>query len=369
MIPSELRFSELQVGLHEVCGLAADSGEYTCFPSPATSRPEGVALEQLALGGDFYSYNQSNESGNFAHACALRKDDHRVVCWGDDTVGQVSGAPSFTRYADLATRTSPGFSHQPAETLLCGLREADHRASCWLDEGGPSRDREYSAITHSCGILAANGHSDGDEASAPDVAFSEVNVNAASGAVCGVRADDHTTVCWSAPASVMSDVPRDVPVHGLVVGMAHACALRNSDNQAVCWGEDRGGPLSDMPQAVAFSQLRVNQTYDFYEYEPNAQTCGVRESGGLVRCWGTRDALIVYPPPTIPVLQLSADGHCAILPETHETGCFDGTGGAVVAREVAGVRFREISDSSTCGIREADSLLTCWGGILWNPAL
>jgi hypothetical protein len=110
-----------------------------------------------------------------------------------------------------------------------------------------------------------------------------------------------------------------------------------------------------MPQAVAFSQLQVNQTYDFYEYEANAQTCGVRES--------------VYPPPTIPVLKVSADGQCAILPETHEIGYFDGTGGAVVAREVAGVRFREISDSSTCGIREADSLLTCWGGILWNPAL
>ena len=377
LIPSQMRFTQLEVGLDQVCGVAASDGHVTCWSSserPAVQPPR-VALEQLVLAGSHGSYNRSSFYGNIEHACALRRDDHRVVCWGDDYTGQVSGAPSFTRFAQVVSRTIPLGGHQPPETLVCGLRERDGLATCWGDDGGPARDRKYRVITTGCGILAADGRSDCLADLAPDETLREVKVSPDGLTACGIRADDHTAICWhrrdpdSNEDARVSTVPVGVPLHGLVMGHYHACALRDSDDRAVCWGDDTGATISDAPQDVAFRQLQADARYHISGRFPESlHTCGIRESDGWMQCWGAQDEYSAgRQTPAVPLQQLAGNTRRGILADTREIAWFFDDGSLEIEAQVRGVRFRAVADTFSCGIREADSHLTCWDKMIWNP--
>lgn len=380
LIPSDVRYSELAMGIDQLCAVEAESGFVTCWSTSETraaAQPPRVPLEQLTMGAAHGADNRSAFYLDFIeHACALRRDDHRVVCWGDDYSGQVSGAPSFTRYAQVVSRTIPAGGHEPIETLICGLREHDGLVTCWGDDGGPARDQRYSAITTDCGILAANGRTDCLEVLAPDDALSEVRLSPDGLIACGLRAADHTAVCWFQHDSNSDDdarlftTPANVALHNLVLGHHHACALRDSDNHVVCWGSDIGATISDAPSDVSFRQIQTDPTYHSSGGWPNSlHTCGIRESDGLIQCWG---AIVEYPtPPRLPpaalFYQLAGDTLRGILEDTREIARIYSDGTIEIDPQVKGIRFRAVADTFTCGIREDDSRLTCWGEMIWNP--
>lgn len=373
LVPTDMRFSELDMGNTEVCGVAMDDGLVTCWSNPEeppAAQPPDIALEQLTVGGADYSFNRSAFFGHISHACALRRDDHRVVCWGHDYAGQVTGIPSTVRYSQIVSRTRPVGGHEPDETMVCGLRVGDGRVTCWGDDGRPAPDREYSAITTECGILAADGRT--DCSGAPADKLSELAVSSDGSKACGIRADDHTAICWYMTEEptfepVVSDAPRGVALHGLVMSLHHACALRDTDQHVVCWGDDTGEIISGAPSDVAWKQLQIDAIYSLPGKPETPRACGIRASDDVVQCWGAGEATLYRDPPTLPLQQLSGDARCGILRDTREIACWDSEGTATVAPEIQGVRFSALADTFSCGIRASDSQITCWGKVLWNP--
>jgi hypothetical protein len=69
----------------------------------------------------------------------------------------------------------------------------------------------------------------------------------------------------------------DEPLFNLATGVDHSCALRASDNTAVCWGRDTDGEVSGAPAGVPLFAISVNCGY----------TCGIVLATMTPICWGT----------------------------------------------------------------------------------
>jgi hypothetical protein len=362
--PSDVSFRQIAHGLFLACGIRAADGGIQCWSGSRHITPEpGVAYEQLAVGGSWWGVNANTEDTDSEyplHLCALRAEDHRVECWGTDFAGQVSGAPSFTRYRQVTAGQFLLSANGRTESKFCALREADGRPLCWGRPFGGEPVSAYSAIALSCGLRADDSTTDcWPEASAEPL----LELDSFAGS-CGLRRSNHTPLCSMRWQDAQSTPAPDVALHGLTAGDAYACAIRDADDLAVCWGGGYG-PARQPPTDVRFRSLQAQHArwFDLTEH-----TCGIRMDDGFVQCWGDAFPTQPTPPSDVPMLRLSTYSDCGILADTHEIACWrDGT--LRVEPSQRGVAFREVAGTSlaTCGIREVDDVMTCWGNVQWNP--
>jgi hypothetical protein len=124
-------------------------------------------------------------------------------------------------------------------------------------------------------------------------------------AACGIRATDHTAVCWGeaigdAERRVDPSAPqRDPPAASeqfsqVSITDNYACALR-LDGSPVCWGFNSLHE-SDAPASAHYTQIAVGATF----------ACGL-DAQGTASCWGGSGA---QPPPSDKLVQLSAGDEC-----------------------------------------------------------
>lgn len=112
------------------CGLR-DDGSIVCFGQDTTEEPPEGAWSALDGGVD--------------HWCALGGDG--VTCWGDDSHGQVSGAPT-----GAFARVSAGWRH------ACAVEQEAGEVVCWGDDSfgqssppGGAFDHVSAGWYHTCG--------------------------------------------------------------------------------------------------------------------------------------------------------------------------------------------------------------------------
>ncbi len=156
------------------------SGPTAVDPVPALVHGAGKAV-QLALGT--------------SHTCAVVGDQRSVVCWGDNSVGQLgTGSPGLDSYTTKPTSV-PGIEHvtdlDAVGDVTCAAL-ADHTVHCWGDASP---------------LLSPPGTA-------------------------------------TPPAVAPKQVPRVSRVVEVRASAEHACALRD-DATVICWGRNDSGQLGN----------------------------------------------------------------------------------------------------------------------------
>eukprot|EP00904_Undaria_pinnatifida_P001987 jgi/Undpi1/1178/HiC_scaffold_10.g04640.m1 len=137
----------------------------------------------------------------------------------------------------------------------------------------------------------------------------------------------------------------------LSVGGHHACGLRR-EGQVVCWGDDIAKSTSGVPENTVFVQVVAGKD----------NSCGLRPNGQAV-CWGSNIAGQSEPPKDVQFRQLSASSsrHVCGLTLEGDIRCW--------GRDMRGeTQFRvgpwaqvTCGQWTTCGIRQHDGGIECWG--------
>lgn len=262
--------------------------------------------------------------GGYMHTCG-RTTDGRVVCWGKDEHGAVSGAPRGRGHLWVSAGTYRSCAVDGEGAVHCWGRTVDAPQVPRPDDLGPQRQV----------------HTD-DEAT------------------CVLDAAGRTR-CWGS-GPVVVGVPEEPDLTALSVGGRHACALRD-DGTLVCWGQgsgtDHDPPFQAVPPPWPVVQVAVGGGY---------HTCGLRRDGS-VGCWGgdgSGDGGNVYaghlraPPGTFVEVSAGHDHSCG----RHLDGTVTCWGELGAPDDNRG--FHAISSGSfhACGLR--DRTVTCWGHDQWS---
>ncbi len=275
------------------------------------------------------------------HACAVRAKDHRVLCWGYNSYGELGinstggnrGVPTLTSDASAYTMVSAGSVH------TCAIRASDGRILCWgrnlqyrlgtgdsVNSNTPVLANDTSAyvlvsagLSHSCAIRANDsrvlcwGGNNQGQLGNNDTGISRpfptltndtsayVSVSAGDAKTCGIRANDSRVLCWGRNTDgelgnndpgVNTDVPTltsDASAYAMVsAGLSHSCAVRANDSRVLCWGNNDNGRLGNNDTGVPRAMPTLtNDTSAYVSVSAGAQfTCGIRANDSRVLCWG-----------------------------------------------------------------------------------
>ena len=280
-------------------------------------------------------------SAGWSHTCGIRKNDSRVLCWGNSVYGQLGdGQNILDRLSPYTTSDISGYISVSARGYqTCGIRTSDRRVLCW----GYGK---YGAL--------GDGDIDGHNVMNPTLttdssAYLAVSVGDYNH-VCGIRANDSRVLCWGysnfgqlgnggfsnlGNPTLINDTSA---YKSISAGDYYTCGIRKNDSRVLCWGYGGEGQLGDGRTLIV--QLNPNVTTDTSEYKSiysDGHTCGIRKNDSRVLCWGyggegqlgdgeTEDNLI----PTL----------------TTDTSAY---------KKIA------TGDYHSCGIRANDSRVLCWG--------
>ncbi len=177
--------------------------------------------------------------------------------------------------------------------------------------------------------------------------------------VCGVRATDHTVVCWSDNSQGDTDVPADLGAALQVsTGSGHTCAIRQSDGTVACWGRNDYGQTVVPTGLSAVKQVAAG----------GINTCAIRDADGALVCWGSNIYGESNVPPELGAatqVQPGARHSCAIRSSDGALLCWGQNwwGQITVPPELGAATQVAGRNIHTCAIRQSDHALLCWG---WN---
>lgn len=333
----------------------------------------------------------------YVNFCRLAVDGH-VTCFGQNMGGE-NNAPEAERF----TKIDMGVA------VTCGITEPGD-VLCWGHEdgwsAGPPRGEVYVDVA--VGFAAGCALTDdgelrcwGDEEYLP-TALPEArieHVRASLGVYCGIRADDHSLVCWgqdllesgllSPPAGAFRDLWME---DGTL-----ACALREEGGLA-CWGYDKNYTVDepvvrDAPTEGEF--LRVELEYD--------HGCGLLADETVV-CWGDATSFPVFGPGPYADLASSYSTACALryddtiacrgalfndsipppdmvattldagrgvvcgLDATEHVSCWGDSENdwPAVSAELPAMERIAAGDHRFCGANSATGLVSCYGDVSFN---
>lgn len=269
-------YAQISAGARHVCGLTMDG------------------FVECGGNGDLGQTQPPNELGPFTlirsrfdHSCAIRQEDERLVCWGNNK------GRDGTTDANQATvpRGTPAVADMGLGNYHTCVKTKDGFARCWGEINSRPLGTENPIPTdltieeieagsfHTCVRDTAKTircWGDSDKVDAPAGAFDDLGVGYFHS--CAVR-DDGTISCWGrdAPDIARTSPPTDpTPFVQVVAGHYHNCALTAEDRPR-CSGnprvEDDFGQQN--PAAGAFVELAAGARF----------TCGLRPDRTL-ECWG-----------------------------------------------------------------------------------
>src|SRR3989339_598112 len=191
------------------------------------------------------------------HACGIRKSDGRVLCWGDGSYGALGDGNNITTVESLRSGShaalippltvdtsaysdiSVGWRH------ACGIRANDSRVLCW----GFGRDGQ---LGNGLQISLGNPTLISDNS-----VYSKISAGVMY--TCGIRANDSRVLCWGlgeygqlgdgrAYLYFNSNPTLTTDTSGykeIEVGYYHTCGIRANDSRVLCWGRGIHGELGD----------------------------------------------------------------------------------------------------------------------------
>ncbi len=217
----EGEFTAVSAGGAHTCAIATDE-HLACWGDDSHGQLDEVPE------GDFLSV-----SAGGAHTCAIREDG-ALLCWGDDSSGQVSGAPESIDEHEWSG-VGVGHEHHGHQFLAvssggahsCAIRD-DRDLVCWGDDSAGQLDGipngDFLSVSaggaHTCAIRSDNtlacwgDDSSGQLDEVPSGEFESVSAGGAH--TCAVRTTGEV-VCWgdnsygqSHPALAAAEPPRGV---------------------------------------------------------------------------------------------------------------------------------------------------------------
>ena len=344
------------------------------------TKEDGTLGHDVHLVGPTHGINILGNSGNrtpptgthsgagvgYRTACAIRQTDDpdtdgTLNCWG------VNFGNTLPPPADLGAvvHVSLGAIH------ICALL-TDDTIRCWgRDNLGQSKAPEGAFHTvdsgwlHTCGLrtdgsVVCWGDDRRGQSSVPPALRKARSARAiATGQrhSCAVRAD-YTVTCWGRSDLGQLRVPADLgPVTALSAGSGsdHTCAIK-ANGAVACWGDARYGQVSQVPAGTDWVEISVGYVH----------TCG-RRADGTVACWRIKETTS----PPMSSFALIIHNSCGIRQADSHLQCwgalltFDGAHRWVDGRGVYPVAFKAVShgEDNLCGILKEDSTLECWGGL------
>jgi len=208
-------------------GAAPDLSE--CLPGPDGRIGDGCVRGASLAAGDGFNCGLLAAGG--------------IYCWGNDSDGQVSGAPESGDFISVAAGRRHACALHPDGTLQCWGNNSQQQAP--VDAA-----REYYGHFKSiacgddftCGVHVDGkplcfGSSSHGKINPPDGKYLVIATGADT--ACGVR-NDGRVVCWGDDTSRIVSSANGGLFKTVAVGAEHACAIA-VDRQMVCWGTGDDG--------------------------------------------------------------------------------------------------------------------------------
>jgi hypothetical protein len=276
-------------------------------------------------------------SAGGAHSCAIRADGS-IVCWGDDSQGQLDGIP-----AGAYSAVSAGGAH------TCAIRNVG-TLECWGDD------------------------SKGQLENIPDDAAGPFGAVSAGGAhTCALRVDpepkDRRLFCWGDDSTGQLDRIRPGDYTAVSAGDGHSCVIRESRHLG-CWGDDSFGQVSDAPGEWNYWHwFWHGHNYFSAVSAGGTHTCGIRFGGGI-ECWGDDSKGQLDAIPAGEFTALSAGGaHTCAIGEDGALDCWgDDSFGQLDEPLLGEVGAVSAGGAHTCA-RPAAGGLVCWGDNQYGQSL
>jgi alpha-tubulin suppressor-like RCC1 family protein len=257
------------------------------------------------------------------HACAVRKTDGTVLCWGTNVHGELGDGTLVARSVPTAVKNLPGKATgvSTGESHSCALLE-DQTVWCWGDDskgnlgdnfgattvdGPPVHDTSRTPVQVRTGVdvAAADGGT-----STTLKAFTARAISSGGGHTCAIGVDQrlycwgenkagaHGGQCGSDP-SKLDDVVIATVVEGLdaVVqigtGDEFTCAIKD-DSSVWCFGSNETGSLGNGPiggQLVdSFVPVAVTKMASTSQLAVADESACARKNDSTVYCWGYNGA-------------------------------------------------------------------------------
>lgn len=177
------------------------TGRASCFGldewGQVSKVPGSALFKEMGLGND--------------HTCGIYGSQSIIECWGNNTqdIRIESDAPD--------PATSQGWLQITAgDSFACGIR-SDLGRDCWGDNDRLDNDMPTNEAGP-WGLLSAKGPF-----------------------VCGIKELEPECRGKLSPFGVLDNTPTEVDMRFIAGGIDHACGLRQSDGEPVCWGRDSDG--------------------------------------------------------------------------------------------------------------------------------
>jgi alpha-tubulin suppressor-like RCC1 family protein len=301
----------------EHCG---DTLQACCTVGPACKTPTMACTD-----GRCESCLGSIAAGG-ARTCVVRSTDTKVICWGENTDGQVGAGNTSPVLSPQVVQSSAGGDLDQVDQVATGDHRTDGSVWCWgandqgqLGDGttvAKPKAVQVKTLTNATSVACGANHSCARTATGKIVCWGS-NVDGQLG--------DGTTVSHSVPAAVLLPGPdgglpgRPLAAEQVGAGEGHTCTL--SGDTMLCWGGNRLGQLgigttSETP-TVFPREVTPPATINWSGLASmslgEGHTC-VRRSNAFVYCWGEDEfgqlgqGLSAASPVPTPVLNSNAGG-------------------------------------------------------------
>ena len=337
-------YSKISGGQYHTCGIRANDSRVLCWGRGSSG--------QLGDGGTSYnsiptlitdlSEYVSISAGNL-HTCGIRKNDSRVLCWGEGNLGQLGDGstgdnliPNFINDTSAYSSISAGGYH------TCGIRANDSRVLCW-GEGVYGMLGDGNANVHNVlnPILTTDSSA-------------YKSLDTISDFTCGIRANDSRVLCWGrgdygklGDGNIsVHNVPNPILItdfseyNEISTGAFHTCGIRTSDSRVLCWGRGISGRLGDgitSDHSVGNPTLTQDSSASRDLNLGFSHNCVIRKSDSRVLCWGY-----------------------GFLGQLGNGGTADKSV-PTLTTDVSAYTILTTGAQHSCGVRTNDSRVLCWG--------
>ena len=387
-------FSSVSVNVRHACAIRTNDSRVMCWGDNSWGAlGDGTTSSHggnLALTSDTAAYAAVSAAGD-SHTCAIRANDSRILCWGLNNIGQLGDGTTSDMYnptpitnTDAYSSITTGYSHN------CAIRANDSRVLCWgentngqLGDGSITQRNNPTQVNYTSNFTS---------------------VSTGSYHTCAIRTNDSSVICWgsntygqlgdgtTSDKKAPSQIANNAAHVALGVGDFDTCSIRQNDTRVMCWGDNTYGQLGDGTTVMAFAPVLTTSALNFTSISVGSSTtCAIRQNDSRVMCWGYNSAGQIgdgtssqRSNPTLTnntaaFTSVSAGGTtCAIRASDSHILCWgdNGDGGLGIGTSdyTAHKNPVQINDTSAftavstgtgsihaCAIRANDSRVLCWG--------